>query len=97
MNENKIKKLFEAARKETAPEPPFGFARNVVASIRRAENAASAPALLDQISQLFPRLAWAAVMVIGLCLAAEFYWTQQDAGLTAGVEQVKQEFLFAAN
>lgn len=97
MKEMKIKKLFDAARKETAPEPSFAFAQDVVSAIRREEQQAFAPSLLDELGALFPRLAVAAVLVIGLCLAAELYFTQQDAGLTANVEQVRAQWLFAAN
>ena len=72
MNERKLKQLFGAARKETPPAPPEDFAQRVMQAVRR--DAATPPAevtLFDQLNQLFPRIAWAAAVVLVLCVAGE--------------------------
>jgi len=97
MNDSKIKKLFAAAQKETAPEAPFTFSRSVVSAIRREQNQAIAASLFDQLGALFPRLAWAAVVIIGFCVASEFYFSRSTGNSSAEVTQAAEEWLFAAN
>ena len=81
MNEKKIKQLFTAARSETAPLPPTAFAADVLRAVHREPTVSATPAasLFDQLNYLFPRLALAAAVVIGLCVAADFGFT--SAGL----------------
>lgn len=97
MKEEKIKKLFQSAKNEPAPEPPFNFSQSVVSAIQRETNRLPVSTIFDQLGQLFPRLAWAVALVIGLCLATELYMTGKDSGLSVSVEQVAGEWLFAAN
>ena len=99
MNDRKIEKLFAAARRETAPEPPFTFARDTLTALRMERNRATepAPTLFDQLGLLFPRLAWAAATVIVLCVAAEAWNASQGATLSNAAESVKETWLFAAN
>ena len=99
MNENKLKQLFAAARKESAPAPPADFAADVLRAIRREPPPKREPpfSVLDQLNFLFPRLALAAAALIGLCLAADFGLTA--AGLPevgAGAAQLTAQFLFDA-
>jgi|GEM_PF-5148512 len=96
MNENKIKKIFAAVRHEPAPEVPFNFAQSVIAEIRRAKPPATRSNLLDQIGGLFPRLAGAALLVIGLCLFGDFYFSERDAALSDNLAQLTEDWLFAA-
>lgn len=77
MNEKKINQLFTSARNEAAPLPPADFATDVLRAVR-CEPVLSAPpaaSLFDQLNYLFPRLALAAVVVIGLCVAADLGFT----------------------
>lgn len=78
MNNQKLQKLFAAARRQPAPEPPADFAADV---LRAARNANSTPgtqgySLADQLNGLFPRVAFAALAVILLCAALE--WTDNS-------------------
>ena len=77
MNEEKIKQLFTAARSEAAPLPPADFAADVLRTVRREPPvvAAQSTSLFDQLNFLFPRLALAAAVVIGLCVVANFGFT----------------------
>ena len=81
MNEKKLNQLFTSARNETAPPPPADFAADVLRAVHREPTVAATPAasLFDQLNFLFPRLALAAAVVIGLCVAADFGFT--SAGL----------------
>jgi hypothetical protein len=95
MKERRIGHLFSAARKESAPEVPFDFAQRVVAAVQRAEQPREAT-VLDQLGALFPRLAWVAAAVVALSLATEFYLATQQTSLSAEVNQVAEQWLFAA-
>lgn len=97
MKDSRIQKLFEAARNEPAPEVPFDFGRNVVSAIRREERRSTAPSLFEQLNRLFPRLAAAALIVIGLCVATELYFNQQEPTTAADVQQAAEEWMFASN
>jgi hypothetical protein len=96
MKEANIEQLFKAARNQRVPEPPFSFTQNVISAIRREERSRVAPRIFDQLGSLFPRLAWAAVLIIALCLGSDFYFSQKDSGITAEVQQVAEQWLFAA-
>lgn len=96
MKDSKIKKLFETVGKEKAPEVPFNFSQNVLSAMRRDARQPGALSIFDELGRLFPRLAFACVVVIGLCVAADVYFTQKESTLTDNVEQVANEWLFAA-
>ena len=99
MNEHKLKQLFAAARNETVPVPPPDFAADVLCAVRREPSPKPAPpfSIFDQLDFLFPRIAFAAVALIVVCVAA-------DIGLTAaglpevgdGAAQAASQFLFDA-
>ncbi|MDB6026949.1 MAG: hypothetical protein JWM68_3172 [Verrucomicrobiales bacterium] len=97
MNDSNIQKLLAAARKEQAPEVPFNFENSVVSAIRRDQRRSTPLSFFEQLNQLFPRLAAAAVVIIGLCIATEFYFTQSETTTTADVQQAAEEWLFASN
>ncbi len=95
MNPLKLQKLFALARNEPAPNPPSGFAADILRVIRREERSPSL-SLFDELGALFPRLAVAALVLIGLCVAADFGVSalgQPD--LTAAAAQISDHWLFA--
>ncbi len=81
MKDHKLKQLFAAARNEAAPPPSPGFADGVLRAVRHepAGTTAGTASLFDQLNALFPRVAFAAVAVIVLCVALDFGFT--SAGL----------------
>jgi hypothetical protein len=72
VNESKQKQLFEAVRGNPGVEAPPDFAMQVLGAIRREESTARESSLFDQLSALFPRLATAALLVIGVGVVFEF-------------------------
>ena len=95
MNENKIRKLFAAAREEQAPQPGPDFAAGVMRVVRQSPTPEPV-SVFGQLGDLFPRLAVAAVLMIGLCVAADFCAAAMDqADLTSGVSQLSEQWLFA--
>jgi hypothetical protein len=100
MNEQKLKKLFAAARNETAPAPSADFAADVLRAVRREKQieAAETFSVSDQLNLLFPKLAWAAVAMIALCVATDFGLTAAGVpNLSDGVSQISSEWLFTGN
>jgi hypothetical protein len=95
MKDTKLKQLFAAARNETAPPPPPDFAGDVLRAVRREPPGAEAEtgSLSGQLNALFPRVAFAAVAVIVLCVALDFGFT--SAGLLElgdGTAQLSSQF-----
>jgi len=72
MTGRKLNQLFQAARRETAPEPPPDFADALVRTLRREPPSPppGEPSLFDELNALFPRLALAALLVMALGVAA---------------------------
>jgi hypothetical protein len=100
MNERKWKQLLAAARNEPVPVPSEQFETNVVRALRREGRVASPKTLsiFDQLNGLFPRLAWAAVAIIALSVAADFGLTAAGVpGLGDGVSQISAQWLLAPN
>jgi hypothetical protein len=98
MKDRKLQQLFAAAREETPPLPPEDFAAQVTAALPRKQWESASISLWDQLGQLLPRLAFAVVIIIGLCLVAEFYSSTVDASsLSAEVNQLSEQWLFAVN
>jgi len=94
MNEQKIQRLLAAARREAPPAPPDDFASHVTAAVRR-EPAREPGALFDQLDRLFPRLAVAALVVIGLCAAADLgHSLVAGPDLAEGVTQLCAQWQF---
>ena len=97
MNEQKIQKLLMAARAENPPAPPEAFAADVLRAVRRepARAPLPAPTVFDQLNRLFPRLAWAAVLVIVLGIAVDYGLTAAGLpGVGDGVSQLSSQWLF---
>jgi len=95
MNEKKMRRLIESARAEPAPEPAAEFTAGVMRAVRQVRVPGKA-SVLDQLGELFPRLATVALLVIGLCVAADFCASalgQPD--LTGGVAELSEQWLFA--
>ena len=97
MKDAKIQNLFAAARNEQAPEVPFNFDATVVSAIRRDGRRSAVPSFFEQLNQLFPRLAAGALLIIGLCVATDFYFGKEEPTTTADVQQAAEELLFASN
>lgn len=100
MNNDKLNQLFRAARQDVPPAAGPGFENLVLAAARRPMiGRADAPAsLADQLGDLFPKLAWAAALLIALCVAADLglaAHTQVD--LTDSFTELSEQWLFAAN
>lgn len=79
MKDQKLQKLFAAARRHPAPAPPADFAGDV---LRAARQAGAAPgtqgySVFDQLNGLFPRVAFAALAIVLLCAALE--WTDNSS------------------
>ena len=96
MNEQKLKQLFDAARSETAPAPPADFAADVLCAIRQQKPVSPPQAIsvFDQLNLLFPKLAWAAVAVIALGIAADYGLAAAGGpDLSDGLSQISTQWL----
>jgi len=98
MNDEKLKKLFTVARGETPPAPSSGFEADVMRAIRHepVQTGPQTVSVFDQLNLLFPKLACAAVLLIGICVAGEYIASTYSPSLTDGVAQLSDEWLFAA-
>ena len=97
MNENKLNQLYGAVRKEIPPSPEPGFENLVLSAIRREQSARGPEtvSVFDQLGALFPRLAWAAVLVVALGVGVDFGLGALGVpGLTDGVAQAADQWLF---
>ena len=97
MNKRKLKQLFEAARKEAPVPPPEGFDLLVMQSVRLdAGVARRGPAsILDHLNLLFPRVAWAAVALILICVAGDFVSAELSPSLSDSVAQISEQTSFS--
>jgi len=76
MNEQKLKRLFQAARNDAAPVPPADFAAEVLRAVHREPACAPrSSSLFEQLNILFPRVALAAAAIIVASVAADFALT----------------------
>ena len=98
MNENKLKQLFAAARRSTAPEPPKDFAEDVLRAARQLprdrHGSPFEPGIFEQLNAWFPRVALAAAALICLCVALELGYTSGGTSTTAddGSQESNQVF-----
>jgi hypothetical protein len=94
-SEQKLQKLFTAARAEVGPTPKPNFPFKVMGALRR--DARPEPAsLFDQLGLLFPRLGLAAVLLTAAFIAADSWHSSLFAtDLTSGVAEVSDQWLFA--
>ena len=97
MKDQKLRKLFEAARRESSPAPTPGFADDVLRAVRR-EPRVNCDSVPEQLTALFPRLALAAVLAIGLFIGSDFLMTAFHLpSLSDGVAQLSDQWLFVGN
>ena len=97
MNKRKLSRLLVAARIELAPSGPAHFDSRVMRAVDR-EGKPAAASLFDQLALLFPRLALAAVVVIGLCVGSDYLLTSPDLpNLAEGVAQISDQWLFTGS
>lgn len=98
MNERKFKRLFELARSETPPvAAEEDFDARVLAAIRRERRKAPV-SLWEQIGELFPRLAVAAVVLMAACVLTDYCSSPtQTASLTDDVNQMSEPWLYGAD
>jgi hypothetical protein len=96
MNDDKLKKIFAAARKENPAAPADGFDFLVMQAVKR-EPAPRAATVSDQLNALFPRLACAASTAIALCVAGGWLADGAQTSLTDGVAQLSQQWLLTGN
>jgi hypothetical protein len=97
MNESKIKKLFQTAQKEVAPEAPLALSQTIVAKIRRDRREMATVSLFDLLNQLFPKVALASLLIIGACLAGDLLITEKSSSISDDVTQITEQWLFAGN
>ena len=95
MNENKLQRLFAAARKAADPVPPADFAADVLRAVRREPPSApvAGTTIFDPLNAWFPRVTFTAVAIIVLCVAVDFGLT--SAGLPElgdGAAQITSQF-----
>jgi hypothetical protein len=100
MNDNKLKQLFESARRELPTVPPPDFSADVLRAVRREPQAKLKEqfSIFDQLNLLFPRIALAAAAVVILCVAAD--WGLTAAGLPDlgdGLSQISAQWLLTPN
>ena len=93
MNQSKLNELFKAAAKANLPPVPEDFSHRVIRQVRQAA-APSARPLLEQLNQLFPRLALGAAAVIALALAIDFAVNASpSADLSEQVAEISAQWL----
>ena len=98
MKESRIRSLFDAARARPPIPAPDSFAARVAGAARRETRSATTESAFDSLALLFPRLAWAAVLVIGLCAAVEWRCSAAPAGdLSMNVAAIAHQWLFVAD
>lgn len=100
MNKNKLKQLFASAQKESAPVPSLEFPADVLRGVRREPPPMPVGSLSvwENLNDLFPRLALAAVVVIVLCVAADWGLTAAGVpGVSDGTTQAVSQYLFNAS
>jgi hypothetical protein len=96
MNDEKLNRLFRAARGERAPAPPADFGARVTREIRRLESQ-PAPGLMEQVGLLFPRLATVSLAVVAVCIAFEVGMAAAgQPDLTTAAAQLSDPWLFTA-
>jgi len=80
------------------PATSAGFEADVMRAIRHepVQAGQQTVSIFDQLNLLFPKLACAAVLVIGICVAGDYIASAYSPSLTDGVAQLSDEWLFAA-
>ena len=96
MNEKKLKQLFAAASRRAAPVPPADFVGDVLRAIHGSPppDSLATASLFDQLDAWFPRIAFAALAVMALGVAADFGLSAAGLpDLGDGMSQISAQWL----
>jgi hypothetical protein len=95
MKDKKLNQLFAAARRETAPTVPAGFAERVQRSLASTELAEPVViGFFDQLNRNFTRYAVGAAAAIALCAAIEVSQAfSHDTSIDDDVEQICSDWM----
>ena len=93
MNAKKLKRLFDAARRESPPAPTEGFDALVMRQIQ-SNPARAELSISDLLGLWFPRLAVAAAALIAVCLISDAL--SSGPSLTESATQLSDQ-LFVEN
>ncbi|HEX4343892.1 MAG TPA: hypothetical protein VH255_10895 [Verrucomicrobiae bacterium] len=95
MNNDKLTKLFAAARTENPPAPPANFDGDVMRAIHSdVPTAHRSASLFDQLDLFFPKIAWAAVLIICVCVAGEIFSSANSPALGDGIAEISDQWTF---
>jgi len=94
MNE-KLNRLFAAAKRDQPTAPDEGFASLVMQQIQR-NHARPELSISDLLGMWFPRLAVAAAALIALCVIGEFVSSSNAPSLSESAAQLSVQY-FAEN
>jgi len=92
MNDKRLKKLFAAAARVEPVAGADDWPERVMRAVRH-ERPPVELSVFDELGAWLPRVAFAAFAVLAVCAFIE--WTSADQ-LTAGVVQLSEQWLFAA-
>ena len=93
MKDKKLSQIFAAARRETPPAVPAGFAERVQRSLA-TEAEPVVIGFIDQLNRNFTRYAVSAAAAIMLCAAVELSQTfRQDPSIDDDVEQICSDWM----
>ena len=96
MNDEKLSQLFHSVRGELAPAPEAQFELRVLRAIRN-QSAPETVSLWDQLAGLFPRVAFASLALIALCVLADLgLATFEGSDLITGAPELPDQWLFPA-
>ncbi|MFT3867711.1 MAG: hypothetical protein QM715_04335 [Nibricoccus sp.] len=95
MKDKKLNEIFAAARRETPPPVPAGFAERVLNCL--PADVRSQPVVIsffDQLNRHFTRYAVSAAAAIALCAAVEISQSfAQDSNIDDDVEQICSDWM----
>ena len=92
--EDKLKKLFEAARVEKSPVPSNTFADRVVSALSGRETEMS---YVEQIAIVARKILVPAMALVLISIAVEYYFSSGSAESPADTAQLTEEWLFTLN
>ena len=94
MKSSKLQQLFSRAQTDTPPCPRSDFEARVMREIRK-ECRPAPVTLFNQLNDMFPRFALAAVVLMVICAVGDLWSSggyEQD--LTSGLAQASQDWQF---
>jgi len=95
MNDKKLNQLFAAARRETPPVVPAGFAERVQRGLGQSSaSTTTVVSFWDQLNHNFARYAVAAAAMIMLCAAVELSQSfNHDPSIADDVNQICSDWM----